>query len=150
MRVVSMTVVRSLASAALAYAAAAGPALANPLECAALASKYAEAKPTMVEIEVSNYVITAATKGCLELTKTLLADGGSVIMQVGIGDTALHHAAEGGEVEIAKLLLEHGADINKRDLKGSTALFLAAENNQPEMVKLLLDSKADPAIPGAG
>jgi uncharacterized protein len=124
------------------------PVSANPQECAALATKYSEAKPTIVEIEVSNYVITAAKKGCVALTKTLLADGGSVIMQVGIGDTALHHAAEGGEVEIAAMLLERGADVNKRDLKGSTPLFLAAENNQPEMVKFLLEHKADPALPG--
>ena len=148
MRLVSMTVAVWFAGATLLTGCCAMPALANPTDCAALTAKYTEAKPTIVEIEVSNYVITAAKNGCLELTKTLLTDGGSVIMQVGIGDTALHHAAEAGEVEIAELLLARGADINKRDLKGSTPLFLASENNQPEMVKFLLDHKADPNIIG--
>ena len=148
MQLVSMTAVATATVVALLSIVQISPADANPAECAALRSKYIEAKPTIIEIEVSNYVITAAKKGCVELTKTLLADGGSVIMQVGIGDTALHHAAESGEVEIAELLLARGADIDKRDIKGSTALFLAAENNQPEMVKFLLEKKADPNIPG--
>jgi uncharacterized protein len=143
-----MTVAASIAAAALQSGSFVTQAFANSTECAALTAKYAEAKPTIVEIEVSNYVITAAKNGCVELTRTLLVDGGSVIMQVGIGDTALHHAAEGGEVEIAQLLIERGADVNKRDLKGSTALFLAAENNQLEMVQFLLERKADPNIIG--
>ena len=135
--------------AALAVAAVSGgAALANPQECQALAGQYTAARPVAAGPDLNNYVFKAADKGCLELMRTLLADGGSVVMRRGSGETALHHAATAGEVEVAKLLLAQGAEINQRDLKGSTALFLAAENNRVVMVELLLAQHADAAITG--
>jgi len=122
--------------------------MANPQECAALMSKFAEQKSKLIELEVNVFMFSAADKGCLDVARQALEAGGSAIMRRRTGDTALHHAASSGEIEVAKLLIAHGGDINERDLHGATPLFLAAESNHPEMVKALLDLKADPAIPG--
>ena len=125
-----------------------GQASANPQDCQILTGQYAAAKPGEAGPNLNNYVFRAADKGCVELLRTLLADGGSVSERRSAGETALHHAAAAGDVEVARLLLDNAADINQRDLKGSTALFAAVEANHVPMVRFLLSRHADAAIIG--
>jgi ankyrin repeat protein len=98
-------------------------------------------------------LISAASKGDVEVARFLLAHGSNPNARDEAGVTPLLRAAEGDFIEIAKLLLSHGADVdascdeyqwtNGRWPKGETALMLAAQHGYQDMIELLLQHGAN-------
>jgi uncharacterized protein len=119
-----------------------------PLHCRDLAQKYEVAKTQLVDRQIITYLAQAGEKGCIDLARQLLHEGGSVNARRREGDTALHHAARGPRPEIAALLLDAGADIELRDLSGATPLTIAIEAGRDATAQLLIKRGATLTNPG--
>ena len=99
-------------------------------------------------------IFTAAWKGEVELTKSLLAGVQSLALvtdnsDFGDGFTALHYACYQGHENIAEILLDAGAKVNATSNLGLTPLFYAAQRGHHELCRLLLQRNADPSIGGS-
>lgn len=151
MRIVTDGVLPTLAAAAallLGVMSLASAATANVRVCQDLEQKHEQIKPTATTLEVNAALFSAAEKGCIDLTRKLLADGASLQARDRLGATPLSRAAKAGETQIIELFLAHGAAIDARDLDGSTALFLAAEADRPAAVETLIAHGANVDLPG--
>ena len=96
------------------------------------------------EVEPERWLVTAARRGHVETTRSLLAAGAAVNHADNNGWTALHTAAEEGHVETMKALLAAGAEVNHADNDGETALYAAAKQGHVEAIQTLLAAGADP------
>ena len=61
----------------------------------------------------------------------------------GMGNTALHFAAEWRLNNAAEVLLEKGAPINSQNTNGETALFSALQSDNAALIKLFIKNGAD-------
>ena len=77
-----------------------------------------------------------------DVVEFLAERGASLDMQDAEGNTALHHAAEGGKIRNTLRLIELGASVSKVNYDQASALYLAAENGHTEAVRLLLEHGA--------
>lgn len=125
------------------------PAGAAEGDCRDLEVGYDIAKRDITSIQRNAILFTAAAKGCVPLSRRLLADGASLEARDRAGAMALALAARGGNVALVEMFLAAGARIDARDLKGATALYGAAESDRPSTVALLLGNGADPNLTGA-
>jgi ankyrin repeat protein len=90
----------------------------------------------------------AAMEGDAEKCMRLMADGYDPNGFDQIGNTPLHHAAEGEHFEAVATLLSHGGRVNALDEAriGRTPLSHVAQTCSLKMAKPLLDAGADPTI----
>lgn len=91
-------------------------------------------------------LMLATIEGKLELVKELLKlkpMRDQVLLQDGLGSSALHFAAKDGAVDILRLLLDSHAKVNSKDMDGQMPLMRAAESGKLECVKQLLKRSAD-------
>ncbi|KAL6544777.1 hypothetical protein OROMI_023639 [Orobanche minor] len=87
-------------------------------------------------------LVSASMEGHTTTAKYLVERGAS--LQVELGLTALHHAAENGDFELMEFLLGKGVSV---DLKGAslyTPIASAAHMSREDVVKFLLEHGADP------
>jgi hypothetical protein len=68
----------------------------------------------------------------------LLKSNAAVDMTCDLGDTALHHAVNGGQTFVMMALIHYGAVINAKNSNGRTALHCAALKGHKECVDCLL------------
>ncbi|XP_070574394.1 ankyrin repeat domain-containing protein 12-like isoform X2 [Ptychodera flava] len=87
---------------------------------------------------------TAAIKGDVQTTKSLIKQGADVNCQDFAGWTPLHEACNHGFYDIAKQLLKAGANVNIQGLNDITPLHDAAVNGHVKVVELLLKHGANP------
>src|ERR1035441_8903076 len=85
----------------------------------------------------------ASSRGQMDMTKLLIANGANVNAQSWRGATPLQFAAGDGRKEIVELLLANNADVNLEAKSGETALHNAAYDGHIEVVKLLLANGAN-------
>ncbi len=83
-------------------------------------------------------LITAVSRGKLEIVDMLLKLNANVAATDKEGKTALHWAAVKGYSAIAQRLLDRQANVNARDLQGITPLHDAALGGHREIAELLL------------
>jgi len=81
----------------------------------------------------------AASRGFVDVAKSLLKAGADTNAADDDGRTALHHAAYEGHTAVAELLLDHEADFRSTDSMGLTAAELAAKHRKDdvELIRLL-------------
>ncbi|MFT3771485.1 MAG: ankyrin repeat domain-containing protein [Minicystis sp.] len=95
-------------------------------------------------------LLSAASRGQVEIVRALLSAGTSPDAAASNGGTALMAAARSYQVEVVKLLLEAGADVQRQTSDGSTALHAAVgevsrtPELQGECMRLLLARGAAP------
>ena len=75
-------------------------------------------------------LMVAASQGCLDLVRQLLACKAYVDVEDACGESALVKAARGGHVDVVKELLDHGANVS---------MSLIAAPSVPQYVKELLE-----------
>ena len=87
---------------------------------------------------------TAASKGHVDVVRTLL-DAGAPVDRVVKGDaTALIEAAQHNHFDVTRLLIDRGADVNKAVKGDGSPLIAAARGNNVEAMQLMLARGADP------
>src|SRR5882724_7557660 len=118
---------------ALGMAALALPWLIAPASAAEVAScrelerKFDLIRADIVSVQRNAALFTAASAGCVEFARRLLAAGASLEARDRLGAMPLAHAARAGQRAVVELLLASGAQIDARDLAGATALWVAAD-----------------------
>ena len=88
-------------------------------------------------------LMAAAARGDTRVLRELLSAGGSsdvVNLQDIKGNSALHHAAEGGHTMSVAWLLAAGADALKSNASGATPVMIAARKNRWEAFVVLLEA----------
>ncbi len=88
-------------------------------------------------------LITAASKGLVDVCKILIDNGADVNAKDDCGYTPLHEAAYRGHLKVYELLLDNGANINATDKYGRTPLYEAASGGHLKVYELLLEKCAD-------
>ncbi len=96
-----------------------------------------------------NELITAAKKGNISRTSSLLSKGAYINSVNSYGTTALHSAVYYGQFEVVKLLISEGADLNPIHPKYGTPLYLAIMNDHGDIAKHLVNAGADINIPNS-
>ena len=76
----------------------------------------------------------------------MLEKGGTVNIQDGNGETALHIAIKKGRGKMVLFLINKEADVNIQNIKKNTPLHTAVEMGDPKIVALLVKHGADPSI----
>jgi ankyrin repeat protein len=138
-----------VAGVVLACAIAAGPVRAqDAAACRELGRKYDLMNADITSVQVNSVLFSAASAGCVELARRLLAAGASLEARDRLGAMPLAHAARTGQRALVELFLAEGAPVDARNLAGSTALYAAAENQRQATVAVLLAKGADPDLPG--
>src|SRR5215472_6312865 len=134
--------IRLLAAASLASAAAVGPdtALLDAAESGdhAAAMRLASAKPTNVNAAAADgatAIMYAAANGDLELVRALIKAGANVKLANQFGTSAITEAAIIGSAPIIDELLDAGADPNFRTPDGETPLMAAARSGKVDAAK---------------
>ena len=89
-----------------------------------------------VERNGSNAVVLAASAGCIDTLRYLLANGADVNAKDSEGTTALMVAAGDGQTSIVQLLLDAGADLDAKNAQGDTAWLRAGMAGNMEIVDL--------------
>jgi ankyrin repeat protein len=82
----------------------------------------------------------AATRGCIEEIKILLASGADINAKGEHGYTPLHDAVEQGYGGAVKFLLDQGADKSLKNDDGDTALSLACNLEENIIERLFADN----------
>jgi ankyrin repeat protein len=91
-------------------------------------------------------VADAASRGDLELVRTLLRQGADANTPQGDGMTALHWAAQSGNAAMADVLIRAGAIVTATTRLGAyTPLHLASANGRADVVQVLLAAGSSPA-----
>jgi ankyrin repeat protein len=116
--------------------------------CREIVQQYEQIKTGASTLEVNNYLLRAAHRGCEDLSKRLMTDGASLMARDRAGATPLTLATEQGWTALATLFLDRGAPIDARDVEGSTALFRAAAARRLDIVDILVERGADVNLPG--
>ena len=88
-------------------------------------------------------LLTAATKGQLDVVKLLINKGADINARGKSDKTALTVAASAGRWDMVKYLVEKGADINATGENDKTALMVAANAGRWDMVKYLVEKGAN-------
>jgi len=89
-------------------------------------------------------LLIAARYDLVQALKILLLRGENISqVEDGIGQTALHVAADYGNLRAAKVLIEFNAPINAQTFDGDTPLHVATYSDSVEVVELLLSRGAD-------
>jgi uncharacterized protein len=90
----------------------------------------------------------AAARGQVQMVHVLLAAGADPLqLELRMGASALHKAAQSGVVDVARLLLDHGAFVNQQTpVHGHTPLLDAVWHKRLPMVRYLLSRGADPSV----
>jgi len=93
----------------------------------------------LVQLGAKVDIFSAVPLAWTNAVSDLMAKNPDVVReQNGLGQTALHWAAEFGEAGIARALLQAGAPVECADLKGCTALDVAAAKGQAEVIEVLV------------
>ncbi|KAF4976723.1 hypothetical protein FZEAL_6638 [Fusarium zealandicum] len=90
-------------------------------------------------VEPRTPVMTAISRGKLEIARLLIRSGAKIDVPDLHGRTHLHLAIERGDFGMARSLLELGADALATDTRGMAALHMAVERDAEEMARLLLE-----------
>lgn len=93
-------------------------------------------------------LIHAALDNRLDAARILLEAGAQVDAQDGLGNSALHYAAQNYHAEMAALLIAPGgATVDITDMHGNTPLWRAVFNSQGrgDVIAVLLKAGADSA-----
>ncbi len=92
-------------------------------------------------------LISASTKGQVDIVKALLDKGVDADAKDQIGHTALMIAAQNGHIKVVKMLLSYDADVNMKGvMSGMTALMWAVMKGHKNIVKVLLAEDANVKI----
>ncbi len=94
-------------------------------------------------------LIEAARRGDDGLLREILTSGAEPGIRDPAGDSALHHAADGGHVEAIRILLDAGLEPDLRGAKETTSLMRAMASTaegSDEVVEILLARGADPHL----
>lgn len=102
--------------------------------------------PNQTDERRTPMLITAVTKGYVDVADLLLKAGAVVDGVDADLRTALMWAAERDDIDVAQLLLGRHPRVNQQDRQGGTALMAAARRGSAEIVRALLANKADPNI----
>ncbi|HAU28844.1 MAG TPA: hypothetical protein DCW68_01875 [Rhodospirillaceae bacterium] len=86
----------------------------------------------------SNFLLTAAEKGCINIAQHLLENGADINCRDEHGNTPLHQAAWNRKPKMAKFLILHGAKINAVTENWYTPLHHAAFQQNPAIVQMLI------------
>jgi ankyrin repeat protein len=103
-----------------------------------------DARFSLTDRDVTDYVIQAAKNGDLDTLRTLLPKGMPADSPESLGSAAVYAAVSENRFETAKWLLENGADLKRPDPKSITPLRYAIRLGNREMVSLLIKHGADP------
>jgi uncharacterized protein len=139
----AMIAVVSLAGCGAAQAARMSPA------CASLTQKATMLAADDV-FQANLLLFSAASAGCEDIARDLIARGVAIDARDRLGRTALALAAKEGRLHIVELLIERGAAIEARAISGATPLFLATEADHSSIAKYLVGRGADVNVPGRG
>lgn len=91
-----------------------------------------------------NGLMRAAREGRVDLMEMLLRHPKrNIEARDHDGNTALHHAAQGGSAEAVRLLLNAGAAIDARNSLDMTGLIIASEYDYSDAMQVLVESGAD-------
>ncbi|KJE95481.1 hypothetical protein CAOG_05930 [Capsaspora owczarzaki ATCC 30864] len=92
----------------------------------------------------------AAKSNNEQVYNEVIAEAGASLdfnAQDGIGNTALHYAAQCGSLDIAQLLVDHaGIKLDVQNRQWQTPLFVAASHGEAEIVQLLIEAGANPSL----
>ncbi len=99
-------------------------------------------------LQLNNYLLEAARKGCVSELQRLLKAGASRLSRDREGDTALAAAARAGRGPVVATLLAGAApqerpQIDMPDAHGSTPLMLAIHFGRADVARALIDAGAD-------
>ncbi|KAH7173140.1 ankyrin repeat-containing domain protein [Fusarium flagelliforme] len=95
--------------------------------------------PVRSSLESKTPVMTAISRGKLDIARLLIGSGAKIDVPDVHGKTNLHYAVQRGDAKIAQSLLELGANVMATDKAGMTALHMAVEGDNEGMVNLLLE-----------
>ncbi|GKU05949.1 hypothetical protein FLAG1_08954 [Fusarium langsethiae] len=95
--------------------------------------------PVRSSLESKTPVMTAISRGKLDIARLLIGSGAKIDVPDMHGKTNLHYAVQRGDIRMAQSLLELGANVTTTDAAGMTALLMAVEGDNESMVKLLLE-----------
>lgn len=90
-------------------------------------------------------LILSATRGLVDIAKTLIDAGAAINAHNEVGASAIHGACRNGSIEIVRLLMDKNADIGMADRDGCTGLVQACHHGHAEVVSLLLSRGANPS-----
>ena len=88
-------------------------------------------------------IVEAATKGNLELVKSLLEQGANVNTINSEGRTALTAAVIGNYLDIAQVLIDAGANPDLQDSQRNNALLVTGETGNVDMLREVLRANPD-------
>lgn len=87
-------------------------------------------------------LLLAAYRGYSDIAGILIANGASVHVVDGSGETPLHKASVKGNLEIVSLLVANGAKVDAKAKDGCTPLYLSACSKHETVSQFLLDCGA--------
>lgn len=102
-----------------------------------------EADPKMPTNTGATALHFAASKGNLEISRTLLKHGASARTKDKRSQLPLHRAAAAGSGPIVKLLIEHKSPVDATDMDGMTALHHAVSEGNGDVAVELLKAGAE-------
>ncbi|XP_013422003.1 fibronectin type 3 and ankyrin repeat domains protein 1 [Lingula anatina] len=88
-------------------------------------------------------LMQAATKGYLDILRTLIENGADVNFANESKKTALMMACFSGNLAEAQELRKHGADYNARDKGGSMPIHWAVDGGDPNLLEWIIQDGAD-------
>ena len=94
--------------------------------------------PTAKDAHEYSVMHYAATGGCVDTMKFILANGGSITNKAVDGDTVMMAAAYGGSVEAMKFVLANGGNMADKRNDGGTVMMAAAYGGSVEAMKFVL------------
>ncbi len=90
-------------------------------------------------------LLIATQNGHLQLIRSLVDSGASIMATDAQGNTFLHYTARLGNLDLLKVALKAN-NVNAQNAQGQTALFTSARQNHLEQIKELLAASADATI----
>ena len=88
-------------------------------------------------------LMTASSKGYIDIVKELLGAGADLDCLDKSGDTAFMIASREGHCNVVRALLDAGVDVNQTGSNGATGLMQSLSTGQSDLVKTLLGEGAN-------